>query len=465
MADKTYTDDEKRTLRVLKMQEGDLAQLREQKQGELHDLDNMAKRLSAMKERVKSLAEMTGTELPEEHHAPTLTQAKTKERMDRSEIPSWESLEKKADQHHIRKDVVVEDLLSNKEINHAISELERIHNEFAARTGLTQSDLVFLSIATSIQTARWTMMPKIASQLGRSGKILATLSPSAMAMLEQKPDTKELALIDETNEEFAAEAEEVPEGDIHEEPKNWEEILEQKDEMPCNTFDNDPMNWLFGIVNRITGTHTSSDYTSTNAVTGERVSTPGMLAEALRSIKEDPRRLTAAVYSQYAQQRAAQGQPVDFLAPVTEALQPGMESEVFQMQAQQLATMSDLTLIGKQAALPLVINMVVGLLHGLKYNPETDGSRQFYDARTRKIILLSNLMASGSNLAFTIASEQWGKLDIGGLLVSGTRAIQDMSYLINLEDRFIREQMDKFIEQELQDIDKHFKNEITQIKQ
>ena len=43
MADKTYTDDEKRTLRVLKMQEGDLAQLREQKQGELHDLDNMAK--------------------------------------------------------------------------------------------------------------------------------------------------------------------------------------------------------------------------------------------------------------------------------------------------------------------------------------------------------------------------------------------------------------------------------------
>jgi hypothetical protein len=109
--------------------------------------------------------------------------------------------------------------------------------------------------------------------------------------------------------------------------------------------------------------------------------------------------------------------------------------------------------------------MVVGLLHGLKYNPETDGPRQFYDARTRKIILLSNLMASGSNLAYTIASEQWGKLDIGGLLVSGTRAIQDMSYLINLEDHFIREQMDKVMEKELQDIDSHFKNEITQIKQ
>ena len=280
-----------------------------------------------------------------------------------------------------------------------------------------------------------------------------------MAMLEQKPNTKDLTLIDETNDEFIAEAEE-----IHEGSKNWEEILEQKDNLPDNAFDNDSMNWLFGIVNKITGTHTGSNFASTDAVTGENVSTPGMLAEAMRSIKEDPRRLSAAVYTQYAQQRAAQGDPIDVLSPVTDALQPGMESEVFQMQAQQLASMSDLTLIGKQAAFPLVINMVVGLLHGLKYNPETDGPRHFYDARTRKIILLSNLMASGANLALAAASEQWGKLDIGGLLVSGTRAIQDIAYLVNLEDRFIREEMDKTIEKELQDIDSHFKNEIIKSK-
>lgn len=459
MADKIYTDDEKRTLRVLKMQEGNIARLQEQTQDETHELSEMDKRLTALKERAKSLAEATNTKLPEESHSPTLAEAKPKERMDRSQIPSWESLEEKATQQHIKKDIVIEDLLSSQEINYAMSEVKRINEEFAARTGLTQSDLVFLSVATSIQTARWAMMPKIAGQLGRSGKILAALSPSAMAMLEQKPNTKDLTLIDETNDEFIAEAEE-----IHEGSKNWEEILEQKDNMPDNAFDNDSMNWLFGIVNKITGTHTGSNFASTDAVTGENVSTPGMLAEAMRSIKEDPRRLSAAVYTQYAQQRAAQGDPIDVLSPVTDALQPGMESEVFQMQAQQLASMSDLTLIGKQAAFPLVINMVVGLLHGLKYNPETDGPRHFYDARTRKIILLSNLMASGANLALAAASEQWGKLDIGGLLVSGTRAIQDIAYLVNLEDRFIREEMDKTIEKELQDIDSHFKNEIIKSK-
>lgn len=458
MADKTYTDDEKRTLRVLKMQEGNIARLQEQTQGETHELGEMDKRLAALKERTKLLAEATGTKLPEESHTPTLTEAKPKERMDQSQIPSWESLEEKAKQLHIDKDIVIEDLLSGKEINYAVNEVKRINDEFAARTGLTQSDLIFLSVATSIQTARWVMMPKIAGQLGRSGRVLAALSPSAMAMLEQKPDTKDLALIDETNEEFIAEAEE-----IHEGPRNWDDILEQKDDLPDKAFDNDSMNWLFGIVNKITGTHTGSNFASTDAVTGENISTPGMLAEALRSIKEDPRRLTAAVYTQYAQEQAAQGKPVDVLSPVTDALQPGMESEIFQMQAQQLASMSDLTLIGKQAALPLVINMMVGLLHGLRYNPETDGPRQFYDARTRKIILLSNLLASGSNLTFTLASEQWAKLDIGGLLVSGIRSIQDIAYLVNLEDHFIREQMDKVYEKELQDIDSHFKNEITQL--
>lgn len=460
MADKRYDDDEKRTLRVLKMQEGDIAQLQEQTQGETQALSEMDKRLEALRERTQALAKETDTELPQEHHTPALTEAKPRERMDRSHIPSWESLEKKADQQHIGKDIGVEDLLSSQEISYAASEVKRINDEFASLTGLTKSDLTFLYVATSIQAARWVMMPKIAGQLGRSGRILAALSPSAMALIEQKPSTTDLTLIDEANEEFAAEAEE-----IHEGPKNWEEILEQKDDLPDNAFDNDSMNWLFGIVNKITGTHTGSNFASTDAVTGENVSTAGMLAEALRSVKEDPRRLSAAVYTQYAQQRTAEGDPIDVLSPVTEALQPGLESEIFQMQAQQLASMSDLTLIGKQATLPLVINMVVGLLHGMRYNPETDGPRQFYDARTRKIILLSNLMASGANLALTIGSEQWAKLDIGGLLISGIRTVQDMAYLTNLEDHFIKQQMDKVYEKEMQDIDSHFKNEITQTKQ
>lgn len=457
MADRKYTDDEKATLRVLKMQEGDLSRLQEQSDSHTQRLSQMGQRLSDLKQRAAAIASEADITLPEDQHLPSAKSDK-QEKMSLSEIPSWQSLEERANQEGVSHDIVMEDLLTGQEITYALSEVKRINDEFASRTGLTRSDLSFLAVATSIQTARWAMMPKIIGQLGKSGRVLAALSPSAMAMLEQKPDTTEVALIDETNQEFIAEAEE-----IHEGPKNWDEILEQRDDLPDNAFQNESMNWLFGIVNKITGTRTAGNFTSTDAITGEGVSTPGMLAEALRRIQDDPRRLTAAVYTQYAQQKAAQGEPVDLLTPVTDALQPGMESAVFQMQAQQLASMSDLTLIGKQAAFPLMVNMAVGLLHGLMYNPEKDGPREFYDARTRKILLLSNLLASSSNLAFTAGTEQWGKLDIGGLLVTGTRTIQDIAYLTNLEDHFMKQEMDKVFEKEFQDIEKHFKHEIIKI--
>lgn len=454
MADRKYTDDEKRTLRVLKMQEGDLSRLQRQTDSHTQQLSQMDHRLSELKRRASAIAQEEGIELPEERHLPS-TPTHQKEKMTSGDIPSWQSLEERADEAGIPHHIVVEDLLTGKEMTYALSEVNRINEAFANRTGLTRSDLTCLAIATSMQAARWAMMPKIAAQLGKSGRIVAALSPSAIALLEQKPNTKDLALIDETNQEFIEEAEE-----IHKGPKSWEEILEQRNEMPDKAFNSDSMNWLFGIVNKITGTRTESNFLSTDAATGQTISTPGMLAEALKSIKEDPRRLTAAVYSQYAQEKAAEGIPVDVLAPVTEALQPGMDSELFQAQAQQLASMTDLTLIGKQAAFPLMVNMAVSLLHGLMYHPEKDGPREFYDARTRKILLLSNLFASGSNLTFTIGAEQWQKLDIGGLLVTGTRAIQDLAYLTNLEDHFLKQQMDKVYEKELQDINSHFKNDI-----
>lgn len=454
MAKKRYTDDEIRTLRVLKMQEEDLSRLKNQTAMQTQKLSQMDERLSELKQRATDIAKEEGVDIPEERHLPT-TKTSPKEKIDLSQIPSWESLEKRADKERISHNIVMEDLLTGQEITYALNEVKRINDDFNRRTGLTNNDKAFLSVATAIQTARWAMLPKVVGQLGKTGRVLAALSPSAMALLEQKPDTKELALIDETNQEFIAEAEEVHEG-----PKSWEEILDQKDEMPDNAFDNESMNWLFGIINKITGTRTGSNFSSYDAVTGESVSTPSILSEALRSIKEDPRRLTAAVYTQYAQQKAAEGEPVDILAPVTEVLQPGMESELFQMQAQQLASMTDLTLIGKQAAFPLMVNMAVSLLHGLMYNPEKDGPREFYDARTRKILLLSNLLASGSNLAFTLSTEQWAKLDIGGLLVTGARTLQDLAFLTNLEDHFLRQQMDKVYEKELQDINSHFANEI-----
>ena len=456
MAKREYDSEDKRTLRVLKMQQDDLDRLSEQTASQQEDLSKMDERLSELKRRAQALAESEGVEMPEEHHLPTPAK-RQREKMSLDQVPDWNDLEARAWEEGTSSHVEVEDLLSQEEIARTEAQVKHIYDEFSSRTGLTKRDVAFLTVASSIQTARWAMIPKLLSKAGKSGKVLAALSPSAMAMLERKPkDEKDLAVIDEANREFQEEAEwEVEE--IHEGHKSWEEILEAKDKAPMKAFSNDAMNWLFGLVNTITGTQTNSNFKSVDE-TGQPVKTPSVVADAFSSIKEDPRRLAAAVYALYAQDKLAHGETVDMLKPFTEAMAPQMESELVQSQMQQLASINSITLVGQQAAIPLVINMAVGLLHGFMYNPEVDGPREFYDARTRKILLMSNLMASSSNVALAAGTEAWMKLDIGGLLVTATRAMQDVSYLTALEDEFIRQHLDKALEQELQDIDSHFLN-------
>ena len=58
----------------------------------------------------------------------------------------------------------------------------------------------------------------------------------------------------------------------------------------------------------------------------------------------------------------------------------------------------DLIKIGTSAKLSAFINLLISTLHTLLYDPSTCGSRDIYSVRTKKIILYSNLIATGSNV-------------------------------------------------------------------
>lgn len=460
-----YHTDDKETLKALKMQEGDLARLSEKNERQHQDLQSLDERLEQLKARTRQLASDEGIAMEERPKMPAYVE-KAPERMSLDEVPSWDDIVARMNQE-VKADVKMEDLLSTEEINYSLDEVKRINDDFARRTGLTSRDMAFLTLATSIQTARWMMMPKLLGKMSKSGKVLAALSPSAMAMLDVKPKTgTEVALADEVNKEFQEEVDwEVEE--IKEGRKSWQDILETGTAnagQQQKAFNNEAMNWIFGIVNNITGTKTNGDFTSIDTASGEKIKTPGVFAEAFRSIKEDPMRLPAAVYAQYAQDQAAHGKTADLLAPVTQAFSPEMVGDLYKSQAQQLASLQSLTVVGQQAAIPLMINMAVGVLHGFMYNPATDGPREFYDARTRKILLISNLLATSSNIGMTAATEKWLKLDVGGLLVTATRAMQDVNYLTTLKDNFMKEHMDQVLLDSLQDIDRHFNNQITPVE-
>lgn len=456
MTKRNYKHDDRQTLRILKMQQDDLNRLASQTVANQQSLSQMNQHLNELKQRAQATAEAEGVELPEERHMPAAPKS-PREKMRLDIVPTWEELEQRAKQEGVSSRVGVEDLLTQEEIARSEAEVKRINDEFARRTGLSVNDLAFLAIATSIQTARWAMTPRLLNKAGKTGKVLAALSPSAMALIEAKPKSdKEVAIVNEANREFQEEAGwQIEERrDRH---RTWEDILETKDHLPQKVFSNDAMNWIFRLVNTITYTHTDNHFNSVDK-NGKTIHTPTVFADAFRSIREDPRRLSAAVYAMYVQDKLARGERVDMLQPFTEAIAPLTDSPLYQSQMQQLVSIRDVTLVGQQAAIPLIINMAVGLMHSFMYNPATDGQQSFYEARTRKILMLSNIMASGINLAFTIGTRNLAKLDIGGLLVTGTRAMMDLSYLTDLEDEFVKHHLDKALEQELQDIDSYFLN-------
>ena len=92
----------------------------------------------------------------------------------------------------------------------------------------------------------------------------------------------------------------------------------------------------------------------------------------------------------------------------------------------------------------------------LRTYPARDGERKFFEARTRKILLLSNSLASAGNLAFCTVTENLGKLDLGGLIVTAGRLFSDVRFITRLKEEFIEKEIDKSIREELASIDANF---------
>jgi hypothetical protein len=115
-----------------------------------------------------------------------------------------------------------------------------------------------------------------------------------------------------------------------------------------------------------------------------------------------------------------------------------------------------LAIVGTQAGFAILINMIIGLIHGLLYNPKKDGERRLYEVRTRKILLISNALSSAGNIVYSIISQDWRKLDIGGIIVTIGRLFTDTKFIARIKEEFINQQLDKMLEKEIKELDTYF---------
>ncbi len=232
------------------------------------------------------------------------------------------------------------------------------------------------------------------------------------------------------------------------------------------TLGHDPvLGLIFGTANILTSTitftrknaflptistyHVQYDQLNKNPKIGMPVSTVKMLSKARDRFDNDKKSVAAAVIKQLIHIAT------DLYTPCGIQL-PGANLVLTNTSTERLTSYinsGDVIKAGASASMAMMINYIVSAVHGCKLlfeNNEDPMNDDLYQARTRKIIMYSNLIASSSNVISTSLSKDIKKLDVGGLLVTIYRLFNDSAFIARLEEEFINSEASKIYEERIQ---------------
>lgn len=467
-----YSKKEKEILKVLGMQKEKTDSLSADIAKQTEELDNL-------KARMQALASDLNIELPSEP-----VYAESQELHIKAEdIPSWEELVRESEELNHQPEI--EDFLTEQEIRYCQEDIERINREFSHITKLNKVDVSFLIIATALQTLRWIVINNLRGDLGE------TIDESTRESNKVGDKRKKDEAHDYNKKQKDRKNKESNKG-----YPTWKDIIfgqyeridgagkvkgrcpyDAQDNGPdgfddggkgshrVNTLGHDPiLGWVFGTANIMTCSITLSKRFDFNtyrvlypgALFGERMTMLQLFREVYESLCEDKFRLPAAIFAQGAHLRSdkytSRGLPV----PLLEVFSKDLAGKLYNEHYDALCLARDAKTIGFQAAISIIINMLISLTHGLFYNQDKDGERELYEVRTRKILLYSNLLSSSGNIAYAAVTEDWGKLDVGGIIVTISRLFSDIRFITRIKEEFIQRELDKNFLEEMSRLDQYF---------
>lgn len=377
---------------------------------------------------------------------------------------SWEELVTEANTQ-IANEVTLEDLLTPDEINDAFIKQNEIDVLFSKKTSIVnKTDLSFLAVATSLQVAKALLFPYVANKFGYGD----TFDPKDR--LEHNDPSINKAH-KEANDAFR---------DKHQaKNKNghWINILYQTPPYDItvgsaalginmegryhrlHTLGHDPMlGWLFGTANILTDVITLNDFRSFRVdrkpkmrITSTPVSIGMMLQESYAAAKDDYLNLPAAIFAQAQHLKSdvytKTGLPVPLLATFNE----NYASALYKSNYDSLCFARDMKIVGASFGVSLLIDSIIGIVHGLFRQPEED--IKLFEVRTRKILLLSNSLASTSSIIQACITSNPQNLDIGSLLSTTTHLFRDIRFITKIKQEFIDNEINKQLQKELDEID------------
>lgn len=363
--------------------------------------------------------------------------------------------------------VELEDILTPLEIQKALDDLKRIEKEFSKKTSIVnKTDLSFLVIATALQTAKALITPHIASKFGYG----EGFDPNERLPHDDKSIKDEHH---KANDKFSDKFSKRYSNGY------WIEMLYQSvpydaikgsadiglglngNNHRLKTLGHDPvLGWLFGTANILTDVITLNNFSSYRVerkpdlhITNEPVLMSAMFADAIAMTKNHKMNLPAALFAQAQHLKSDEYTKRGLPVPILSTLNEDFASKLYNEHYDALCLARDMKIVGASAAVSVLINLIVGLIHGLFYNSESGISRDLYEVRTRKILLISNSIASTSSIIYSVITKNPKNLDIGGLLVTISRLFSDIRFIAKIKQEYIENEIQSQLMKEIDKLD------------
>lgn len=390
-------------------------------------------------------------------------------------LESWEDIVSQANLHEPAQ-VVLEDIMTEKEIQSAFQELDEINRKFSKKTGIVNKiDLSFLAVSTALQVAKSLVFPYVAEKFDY-GK---SFDPSERLDHNDKSIEKKHR---EANDKFR---------DKHLEKHGtgqWINILYQtvpyditkgSKDLGINmggkyhrmyTLGHDPiLGWIFGTANILTDCITLNNFhtnriSRVDSITGAKkmVITPEvvflgtMFKECYDMVKVDFLNLPAALFAQAQHLKSDEFTKLGLPVPILSSINENFASKLYSENYDALCFARDAKIVGVSFVVSKLFDMIISLTHGLFRKEDED--RDLFEVRTRKILLISNAIASTSTVINATITSNPKNLDIGSLLNTTTHLFTDLRFIAKIKEEFIESEIAEKLQKEIVAIDELYEN-------
>lgn len=461
---KRYTENDLQLCKVMKLNQDHsmqlLSNLKQENAGTQNTIDSSEQLLQKLGYQTAKINQEKTSPAPMEYscqsHPPILSE--------------WEDLVRQADESYSY-EVYLNDLFTQEELSHAMVMLDAIHSEFSLRTSITnQTDLSFLSIAIALQLTKTIFFSFISDKL-QYGK---SFNPST----RYKHDDKDIK-----DAEKALKVKYASKIDEKYNNMYWSTILTRS--VPYDTISgskilelggdgkgmsgknhrlltlgHDPiLGWIFGTLNILVDAITMSNFSTYRVtrvpkiiITPETIPIPMLMEEGYAIAAAHHLNLPTAVFMQAVHLKSDEYTKIGLPVPMLTSFNPELASSICQMNYDALCFARDTKIVGTSFLVSALIDAIISQVHSLYYCE--DESYELFQVRTRKILLVSNSIAAGSNLLLTGLTQNPKHLDIGTLLATTSHLFRDSRFILKIKDEFIQNAIDVELQEQLDELDR-----------